>query len=147
MQKLLQVKPISNRGLASAISQKHTLENLKAIRSTPGMNKWDVKNRSHNKAAEAQIAGKSFNYEATLSQINSRKQWNSWRADLYNKDIAAAKAAGKSKRGSNLQRDLEFQARLVDEEKHSSQCKQNNLISRCFKKYCNTSSSFIRKIS
>ena len=97
------------------------------------MNKWDVRRtEAAIKAAEAQIAGKSFNYESTLSQINSKeKQWNSWRADLYNKDIAAAKAAGKVREAANLQRDLQnFQTRLADERKafESVQAKQSEYL-------------------
>ena len=61
-----------------------TLENLKAIRNTPGMNKWDVRRtEAAIKAAEAQIAGRSYSYENALGRIkNQETQWNDWRADL-----------------------------------------------------------------
>tara|TARA_B100000700_G_scaffold36700_1_gene36108 strand:+ start:112 stop:4854 length:4743 start_codon:yes stop_codon:yes gene_type:complete len=111
---------VSNTGLATAVSQKQTLENLKAIRNTPGMNKWDVRRtEAAIKAAEAQIAGQSYNYQNALSSIkNQETKWNAWRADLYRKDIEIAKAAGKTREASLLQRDLErFQTRLVDERK------------------------------
>ncbi len=111
---------VSNTGLATAISQKQTLENLKAIRNTPGMNKWDVRRtEAAIKAAEAQIAGQSYNYGNALSSIkNQETKWNAWRADLYRKDIEIAKAAGKTREAGLLQRDLErFQTRLVDERK------------------------------
>ena len=104
--------------MASVISQKQTLENLKAIRQTPGMNKWDVRRTAAAiKPGEAQIAGRSYNYDNALSSIkNQETKWNNWRADLYKKDIDIAKAAGKTRDASLLQRDLErFQTRLVDE--------------------------------
>ena len=124
---------VSNTGTASIISQKQTLENLKAIRNTPGMNKWDVRRtEAAIKAAEAQIAGKSYNYQNALSSIkNQETKWNAWRADLYRKDIEIAKAAGKTREASLLQRDLErFQTRLVDERKafDSVQSKQNEYL-------------------
>ena len=111
---------IENTEMASVISKKQTLENLKAIRNTPGMNKWDVRRtEAAIKAAEAQIAGRSYNYQNALSSIkNQETKWNAWRADLYRKDIEIAKAAGKTREASLLQRDLErFQTRLVDERK------------------------------
>ena len=37
---------------------------------------------------------------------NQETKWNAWRADLYNKDIEVAKAAGKTREASLLQRDL-----------------------------------------
>ena len=124
---------VSNTGMASVISQKQTLENLKAIRNTPGMNKWDVRRtEAAIKAAEAQIAGKSYNYQNALSGIkNQETKWNAWRADLYRKDIEIAKAAGKTREASLLQRDLErFQTRLVDERKafESVQTKQTEYL-------------------
>jgi len=111
---------VSNTGVATVMSQKQTLENLKAIRSTPGMNKWDVRRtEAAIKAAEAQIAGKSYNYNNALGSIkNEETKWNAWRADLYKKDIDIAKAAGKTREASLLQRDLtNFQTRLEDERK------------------------------
>ena len=124
---------VSNTGTASLISQKQTLENLKAIRNTPGMNKWDVRRtEAAIKAAEAQIAGKSYNYQNALSSIkNQETKWNAWRADLYRKDIEIAKAAGKTREASLLQRDLErFETRLVDERKafESVQTKQSEYL-------------------
>ena len=124
---------VSNTGTASLISQKQTLENLKAIRNTPGMNKWDVRRtEAAIKAAEAQIAGRSYNYQNALSSIkNQETKWNAWRADLYRKDIEIAKAAGKTREASLLQRDLErFQTRLVDERKafESVQTKQSEYL-------------------
>jgi hypothetical protein len=46
----------------------------------------------------------------------AEKKFNNFRVDLYNKDIAAAKAAGNMREVENLQRRLNnFQERLVDE--------------------------------
>ena len=84
------------------------------------MNKWDVRRtEAAIKAAEAQIAGKSYNYNNALGSIkNQETKWNAWRADLYKKDIDIAKAAGKTREASLLQRDLtNFQTRLEDERK------------------------------
>ena len=124
---------VSNTGLASIISQKQTLENLKAIRNTPGMNKWDVRRtEAAIKAAEAQIAGKVLTMKTHLVVLKTKKQkWNAWRADLYRKDIEIAKAAGKTREADLLQRDLErFQTRLVDERKafESIQTKQSEYL-------------------
>ena len=69
------------------------------------MNKWDVRRtEAAIKAAEAQIAGRGYNYENALSSIkNQETKWNAWRADLYRKDIEIAKAAGKTREAGLLQ--------------------------------------------
>ena len=109
---------VTGANFTTGFTQQATLEKLKAIRQTPGMNKWDVRRaEAAIKAAEAQIAGKSNNYNSELSKIaNEEAKWNAWRADLYQKDIEIAKAAGKTREVANLQRDLKnFQDRLVKE--------------------------------
>jgi hypothetical protein len=109
----------SNRiATASVASQKEALENLKSVASTPGMNKFDVRRANAAvKAAEAQVAGLNYDYQSEINKIAmAEKKFNNFRVDLYNKDIAAAKAAGNMREVENLQRRLNnFQERLVDE--------------------------------
>jgi predicted nucleic acid-binding Zn-ribbon protein len=124
---------VSNSKMASATAQQATLENLRAIASTPGMGKWDVRRANAAvKAAEAQIAGTNFNYEQAVNKIaNDEKKWNVWRVDLYKKDIEAAKASGKTREMALLQRDMErFKQRRIDEVvyREAIQTKQSNYL-------------------
>ena len=124
---------VSNSKMASATAQQATLENLRAIASTPGMGKWDVRRANAAvKAAEAQIAGLSYNYEGAVNKIaNNEKKWNAWRVDLYKKDIEAAKASGKTREMALLQRDMErFKQRRIDEVvyREAIQTKQSNYL-------------------
>jgi hypothetical protein len=82
------------------------------------MNKFDVRRANAAvKAAEAQVAGLNYDYQSEINKITmAEKKFNNFRVDLYNKDIAAAKAAGNMREVENLQRRLNnFQERLVDE--------------------------------
>ena len=99
---------VSNTGLASAISQKQTLENLKAIRSTPGMNKWDVRRtEAAIKAAEAQIAGKSFNYEAThLARLIVKKKVEFLARRFIQQRYRNSKGSWKNKRSSKFFKEI-----------------------------------------
>ena len=84
------------------------------------MNKFDVRRANAAvKAAEAQIAGGNYNYVDAISKIaNDEQEFNQFRADLYRKDIEAAKIAGNFREANELQKDLtRFQERLVDESK------------------------------
>ena len=113
---------VSNANIASASisSQQQTLEALRKVASTPGMNKFDVRRANAAvKAAEAQIAGGNYNYIDAISKIaNDEQDFNQFRADLYRKDIEAAKIAGNFREANELQKDLtRFQERLVDERK------------------------------
>ncbi len=111
---------VSNTDIASASisSQQKTLEALKQVASTPGMNKFDVQRANAAvKAAEAQIAGTNYDYLGEISKIaNKEQEFNKFRADLYRKDIETAKLAGNFREANELQKDLtRFQERLVDE--------------------------------
>ena len=113
---------VSNANIASASisSKQQTLEALRKVASTPGMNKFDVRRANEAvKAAEAQIAGGNYNYIDAISKIaNDEQEFNQFRADLYRKDIEAAKIAGNFREANELQKDLtRFQERLVDESK------------------------------
>lgn len=113
---------VSNANIASTSisSKQQTLEALRKVASTPGMNKFDVRRANAAvKATEAQIAGRSNNYIDEISKIaNDEQEFNQFRADLYRKDIEAAKIAGKISEANELQKDLiRFQERLVDERK------------------------------
>ena len=83
--------------MATAITTpQQTLDNLRAIRNTPGADKWSVRRtEAAIKALEAKIAGKSYNYEQELNKIsNDEQKFNEWRVDSYEKSIEAAKASG-----------------------------------------------------
>ena len=69
--------------MASAVAQQATLENLRAIASTPGMNKWDVRRANAAvKAAEAGIAGTSYDYQGAVNKVNNdEKAWNAARGN------------------------------------------------------------------
>ncbi len=124
---------VSNSEMASGVSQQATLDNLRAIASTPGMNKFDVRRANAAvKAAEEQIAGKSYNYEQAVNKIaNDEKQFNVYRVDLYKKDIEAAKASGKTREMANLQRDMErYKQNRIDEVvyREAIQTEQSNYL-------------------
>ena len=106
--------------MATAVkTPQESLENLRAIRNTPGMDKFNVRRtEAAIKSLEAQIAGKSYNYEKAVNKIsNDEKNFNLSRVELYNKDIEAAKASGKTREMENLQRDMKrFQERIVDQQ-------------------------------
>ena len=84
------------------------------------MNKFDVRRANAAvKAAEAKIAGINYDYKSSISKIAmDENKFNSFRVNLYNKDIEAAKLAGNLHEANELQKDLlRFQERLVDERK------------------------------
>ncbi len=113
---------VSNANIASAStsSQQQTLEALKQVASTPGMNKWNVRRANAAiKAAEAQIAGVNYDYEGAINKIaNDEQKFNVWRADDYKKEIEAAKASGNAADLKAYTRRLNnFQQRLIDERK------------------------------
>ena len=82
---------VTNTDIASASisSQQKTLEALKQVASTPGMNKFDVQRANAAvKAAEAQIAGTNYDYLGEISKIaNNEQKFNDWRVADYKKEI------------------------------------------------------------
>jgi predicted nucleic acid-binding Zn-ribbon protein len=113
---------VSNANIASASisSQQQTLEALKQVASTPGMNKWNVRRADAAiKAAEAQIAGINYDYEGAINKItNDEQKFNVWRANDYKKEIEAAKTSGNVADLKAYTRRLNnFQQRLIDERK------------------------------
>ena len=109
---------VTNTKITSVATQEITLNTLKSIASTPGMNKWDVRRANAAvKAAEAKIAGINFSYNQAVSIIsNDEKKFNDWRVASYKKSIEAAKASGNSPDLVAFERRLKnFQERLVDE--------------------------------
>ena len=110
----------SNSNITSVAIQEKNLEALRQVASTPGMNKFDVRRANAAvKAAEAKIAGINYDYKSAISKIAmDENKFNSFRVNLYNKDIEAAKLAGNLHEANELQKDLlRFQERLVDERK------------------------------
>ena len=113
---------VSNTDIASASisSQQKTLEALKQVATTPGMNKFDVQRANAAvKAAEAQIAGTNYDYLGEISKIaNNEQKFNDWRVADYKKEIEAAKANGNLADLKAYTRRLNnFQQRLIDERK------------------------------
>ena len=113
---------VSNTDIASASisSQQKTLEALKQVASTPGMNKFDVQRANAAvKAAEAQIAGTNYDYLGAINKIAKNEQeFNVWRVADYKKEIEAAKANGNLTDLKAYTRRLNnFQQRLIDERK------------------------------
>ena len=111
---------VTNTRITSVATQEITLNTLKSIASTPGMNKWDVRRANAAvKAAEAKIAGINFSYDQAINKIsNEEKIWNVKRLDLYNKDLKALKATSGVTEAQikGFEDDIKrFQQRLVDE--------------------------------
>ena len=111
---------VSNNTMATAVTTpQETLEKLRAIRNTPGMDKWSVRRtEAAIKQLEAQIAGKSYNYDQAVNKIsNDEQEFNVWRVDSYKKSIEAAKASGNQADLQAYTRRLkDFQNRLVDQQ-------------------------------
>ena len=110
----------TNTKIASSISKEASLQTLKDIAGTPGMNKWDVRRANTAvKAAEASLAGKNFDYQVAMNKIaNEERAWNVSRLELYQKDLNELKATPgvTDKQIQIFQDDINrFQQRLVDE--------------------------------
>ena len=112
---------VSNNTMSKALTTpQQTLENLRAIRNTPGADKWSVRRtEAAIKQLEAQIAGKSYNYEQAVNKIsNDEQKFNVWREKKKKKEIEAAKASGNQADLKAYTRRLKnFQNRLVDQQK------------------------------
>jgi chromosome segregation ATPase len=101
---------VSSGKAASVIGQQATLENLRSIASTPGMNKFDVRRANAAvKALEDEIAGLKNSYTQASNKIaNEEVKWNAMRLELYQKDINSLKSKGGNVREiANLERDMQ----------------------------------------
>ncbi|MDC0977151.1 hypothetical protein OAR34_01210, partial [Pelagibacteraceae bacterium] len=125
---------VSSSKAASVIGQQATLENLRSIASTPGMNKWDVRRANAAvKALEAEIAGLKNNYTQASNKIaNEEVKWNAMRLELYQKDINSLKVNGGSAREiANLERDMQTFVQQRQDEQIAYQAvstKQSNFL-------------------
>ena len=112
---------VANKEMVTGVgSSQETLEKLIAIRSTPGMDKWNVRRtEAAIKAAEAKIAGENYDYEGALDKIaNDEQKFNVWRVEDYKKEIELAKTSGNAADLKAYTRRLNnFQLRLIDQQK------------------------------
>ena len=78
---------VKQSNVSSVAVLEANLETLKEIRSTPGMNKFDVRRtEAVVKALEAKIAGTNYDYEGAISKIVvEENKFNAWRVDLTKK--------------------------------------------------------------
>ena len=109
---------VKQSNVSSVAVQEANLKTLKEIRSTPGMNKFDVRRtEAAVKALEAKIAGTNYDYEGAISKIAvEENKFNAWRVDSYKKEIDLAKANGNEADLRAYTRRLKnFQQRLIDE--------------------------------